>query len=195
MAKAAPPVASESEQEAILKCQRGDISGLKRLYETYRERVYRTCFRILASRSLAEESTQEIFVHVFHQIYQFRQESAFSSWLYRIAVNFALNKAGEESRRQAWAKDEEGKLQWVKTPELPDEALQQKEAVHLVQKALSRLSLEHRTVIVLREIEGLNYAEISEVLGIPTGTVMSRLARAREELQRKTTGLRSRNRE
>ena len=169
------------EKEAIRECRRGRIEGLQVLYELHKERVFRTCFRILSDLSLAEDAAQDVFLRVFDRIRSYGERSEFSTWLYRLTVNHALNVLERERRRQkAPGRDEPS----GRSP-APDEALARKESSEKVQELLSSLPPKHRTVLVLREIEGLSYKEIAGVLRIPSGTVMSRLSRAREDLKRR----------
>lgn len=166
---------------AIRSCQRGDIEGLRVLYELHSEKVFRTCLRILGNRWLAEEAAQDVFLRMFEQIRQFRMRSSFSTWLYRLTVNHTLNLL-HQHRRQARlsTSDTPGDC-----PAEPEQSFLAKEKRHQLCEALSDVPLEQRTILVLREIEELSYREISQVLGIPTGTVMSRLFRARQELKRR----------
>jgi len=172
-----------AEQAAIRICQSGDISGLETLYELYSEKIFRTCFRILGDRAAAEDQTQEVFLRVFEQIQRFAGRSRFSTWLYRLTVNLTLNRLRSRKRRllKMLGMDFlEGK---PAIEPAPDRQVLRKEQADTVHEMLSGLSVEHRTVLVLREIEELSYSEISEVLEIPQGTVMSRLHRARRELK------------
>lgn len=172
------------ELAAVRRCQNGEIEGLEKLYGLYAERVFRTCFRILGDRSAAEDQTHEVFLRLFDQIDRFDGRSRFSTWLYRLTVNHTLNRLRRRQRRSSKLKEfvrpGEGPPQ-----ELPDRGLLRQEDEDRVQALLSALSPEHRTILVLREIEGLGYAEIAAVLGIAKGTVMSRLHRARRALKRR----------
>jgi len=183
---------NSTEQAAIRICQSGDISGLETLYEMYSEKVFRTCYRILGDHAAAEDQTHEVFLRVFQKIDRFRGRSTFSTWLYRLTVNQTLNRLRSRKRRliKMLGMDFlEGKP--AKEP-APDREVLRKEQADDVQEMLSGLSVEHRTVLILREIEELSYAEIADVLDIPQGTVMSRLHRARCELR---TSFSSRNTE
>jgi len=164
-----------NERSAIGACRRGEIEGLGVLYEIYKERVFRTCHRILGDAALAEDVAQEVFLRVFEQIRRFDERSRFSTWLYRLAVNRALN-AAQKARR-------EGRPAPAPPPgPAPGDP-------EVLRGLLAGLSLEQRAVLVLREIEGLSYAEIADALAIPVGTVMSRLARARAELSLRWPGM------
>ncbi len=172
------------EQAALRSCQSGEIRGLEGLYEIYAERVFRTCFRILGDQGAAEDQVHEVFLRVFEQIARFDGRARFSTWLYRLAVNHTLNRLRKRKRRSS-------KLVEFARPatapprESPDRALLRKEESDQVQALLAGLKPDHRTILILREIEELSYAEIAEILGVAKGTVMSRLHRARQELKRR----------
>lgn len=163
-------MSTAEEREAIRACRRREIEGLRILYETYKDRVFRTCWRVIGDRTLAEDVTQEVFLRVFDQIRRYDERSGFATWLYRLAVNHALNAARHHRRADR---------QVPPRPRNPGEG-----SPDDVQRLLAGLSPEHRAVLVLREMHGLSYREIADALGIPTGTVMSRLARARSDLTR-----------
>jgi RNA polymerase sigma-70 factor (ECF subfamily) len=172
------------ERESIQRCQSGDISGLEALYRIYSERVFRTCYRILGDYGLAEDQTQEVFLRVFEQIQCFSGRSLFSTWLYRVTVNQTLNALRQSQRREFGIKGVPLHEQTASANPGPASELERKETREFVQAMLDSLSTEQRTVIVLREIEALSYAEIAEIIGKPVGTVMSRLHRARKELKK-----------
>lgn len=175
---------NERERKAILDCQRGGIQGLRVLYDLYKDRVFRTCFRILGERSAAEDATQEIFVRVFQHIARYDRRSSFSTWLYRVAVNHALNLLQQKRREGTADAESTVDMERLVAPSPgPEQGLLEAEVSSHLQNLLASLSPEHRAILVLREVEGLSYREITEVLGIPVGTVMSRLSRAREALR------------
>lgn len=171
------------EQAAVRRCQNGEIEGLEVLYGVYAERVFRTCLRILGDQAEAEDQAQEVFVRVFEQIRRFDGRSRFATWLYRLAVNHTLNRLRQHKRRLSRLRDLVHPVE-VPQGDLPDRGVLQAESADRVQALLGQLSTDHRTILVLREIEELAYAEIAEILGIAKGTVMSRLHRARQELKR-----------
>jgi len=156
------------------------------LYEIYKDRVFRTCFRILGDLPAAEDAVQEIFIRVFDKIERFNEQSSFSTWLYRLAVNHTLNIAKRE-RRHAENTLETLPLaeQPVNSENPPDQTLAKKELSNEIQASLSALPPEKRSILVLREIEGFSYQEIADILEVPMGTVMSRLARARDAFRQK----------
>ena len=171
------------EQAAVRRCQNGEIQGLETLYGLYSERVFRTCFRILGDQAAAEDQTHEVFLRLFEQIGRFDWRSRFSTWLYRLTVNHTLNRLRKRNRRLSKLKEFVIQDE-VPARQMPDRSVLRKEDEDRVQVLLSALSPDHRTILVLREIEELGYAEIAAVLGVAKGTVMSRLHRARRELKR-----------
>ncbi len=162
------------------RLRRGDARGLEAAYRQFGARVQRTCLALLGDRAAAEDATQEIFLRVLDRARQFSGGSRFSTWLYRIAVNHCLNAKEKERMRRAEPLEGRVASDAACPRAMPPDLASASEARDLVLARLSRLSEEHRAILVLREIDGLAYQDIAEVLGVPVGTVMSRLARARE---------------
>ena len=164
----------------------GDPGAFRLLYEKYRDKVYATSFRIMGEAHDAADLTQEIFMRVHGDLRKFRFESRFSTWLYRVAVNHAINRANERERhhriRGRIAREEGGTLRNPGAPALPrfDER---------VQETVEGLSPKLRAIIALRYLEGLSYEEIAEVLEVSIGTVKSRLFLAHETLRPKLAEL------
>ena len=190
----------DPDAELVLTCQRTNASSLqgefRRLYDRYKDRVYNVCFRITGNPSDALDASQETFGIVFRRLREFRFESRFSSWVYRIAVNASIDvRRRVRSRRLASldALQEGGSAERAiaepsdPTVEMPSISASRRELENVVQLAISRLSPKLRTIIVLRYTEHLSYDEIAETLRISLGTVKSRLARAHEALDRELT--------
>lgn len=162
---------------------RGEVGALREAYERHGERVQRLCLRLLGRPSDAEDATQEVFLKLFQRAHRFDGRARFSTWLHRFTVNSCLHRMERERLRLTRPlPDDDSSL--VDPREAPLETLTRTEARASLLTWLARLSSEHRAVIVLRELEGLSYQEIAATLAIPEGTVMSRLARAREQLLR-----------
>lgn len=191
---------SDPDAELVLLCQRISASSLegeyRRLYDRYKDRVYNVCFRIAGNPSDALDASQETFGIVFRRIREFRFESRFSSWVYRIAVNASIDvRRRARSRRVASldAMHEAGSSGNTKYEladrmvEMPSVSASRHELEGAIQRAISRLSDKLRAIVVLRYVENLSYEEISETLRISLGTVKSRLARAHEALDRELT--------
>lgn len=188
---------SDPDSELVLACQRASTSSLegdyRRLYDRYKDRVYNVCFRITGSPSDALDASQETFGILFRRIREFRFESRFSSWVYRIAVNASIDvRRRVRSRRVASIENlrggEEGKYDLTdRVVEMPSISASRREFEQAVQLAISRLSPKLRSIVVLRYIENLSYEEVAETLRISLGTVKSRLSRAHEALDRELT--------
>jgi RNA polymerase sigma-70 factor (ECF subfamily) len=188
---------SDPDAELVLACQRTSVSSLegdyRRLYDRYKDRVYNVCFRITGSPSDALDASQETFGILFRRIGEFRFESRFSSWVYRIAVNASIDvRRRARSRRvsslESLQGGEEGKYDIAdRVVEMPSISASRREFEEAVQHAISRLSPKLRAIVVLRYTENLSYEEVAEALSISLGTVKSRLSRAHEALDRELT--------
>jgi RNA polymerase sigma-70 factor (ECF subfamily) len=191
-----PETAHISEDSFLVERSRGgDSAAMERLITKYHSRVYNAILRICTNADDAAELTQETFVKVIENIGDFEGRSGFYTWVFRIAVNLTLNYCQRGSKlafRSLDAEsDEEGEQAKGALKEVlscdgsPDPAAiaANKELWQIVLKALNKLDDAQRAVIVLRDIEGMNYAQISQVLEIELGTVKSRLSRARGALR------------
>lgn len=162
----------------------GDSSAFGRLVSRYQDRLYHALTHLVGSAEDARDVVQDAFVQAFVKLETFRQESAFYTWLYRIAFNLAVSR---QRRRRPTVSVETMRDQTGREPQDtgigPEARMEQQERVTQVRAALGRLSDEHRTVLVLREMEGCRYEAIAEILELPVGTVRSRLFRARMQLR------------
>jgi len=183
--------------DAVLveQCRQGDSEATERLILKYQNRIYNAILRICANPDDAAELTQDTFVKVIENIDKFRGRSSFYTWAFRIGVNLTLNYCQRKVRigfRSLDAEDKEdnGQAKQVLKEFLADDSspnpavvAANKELSEIVVDALMKLREEQRVVVVLRDIEGMNYAQIAEVLDIALGTVRSRLSRARSNLR------------
>ena len=179
----------------VEKCRRGDSEALEHLIVKYQQRIYNVILKISANPDDAAELTQETFVKVIENIDRFQGRSSFYTWAFRIAVNLTLNYCKRNTRlalrslevRSTETGEHRKKLlrDFLRDDSSPDPAgiAQNKEFCEIAVKALMRLDDAQRTVVVLRDIEGMNYAQIARVLNIQLGTVRSRLSRARANLR------------
>lgn len=173
---------SEALSKAVAGCQLRDRQMQRELYELCHEKVYRLCVRMVG-RQDAADVCQQTFLKVFQSIDGFAGRSSFMTWLFRIAVNECLQHRRKSSR---------GRAVNLADFEPPDRAPPATQRVHdrdLLETALARLEPELRCAFLLREVEELSYAQISEALQVPEGTVASRLNRARRELEQALSGL------
>ena len=179
----------------IERSRKGDSAAIERLGLKYQNRIYNVVLRICADPDDAAELTQETFVKIIENLDKFEGRSSFYTWAFRIAVNLTLNYRQKNARLAVRSLDsEDGSYdpqaaralkELLSDDRSPDPAAmaQNKEAYEIAVKALRRLDDAQRTVLVLRDIEGMSYARIAEVLGIELGTVRSRLSRARTRLR------------
>lgn len=187
---------SELERSLLRRLRDRDERAFRELLELHRDRVYNITFRMLGNRAEAEDVAQEVFISVFKTIDQFREESKFSTWLYRVAVNHCKNRIKYLARRHDRDRDEldesshahQANGAVVGAPvraAQPDRALEGAQMERLLQEAIGNLDDDHRIVVVLRDVEDLSIEEICEITGLPDGTVKSRLHRARLALRKK----------
>lgn len=176
----------------VERVRNGDKRAFELLVEKYRRRVVRLLSRMVRDPEEVEDIAQEVFLKAYRALPQFRGESAFYTWLYRIAVNTAKNYLAALNRNMPTVSDvvgeeEEGGEERYTAPDIdtPDAHLLSKQIAYAVNEAVEALPQELRTAITLREIEGMSYEEIANFMGCPIGTVRSRIFRAREAIAAK----------
>jgi RNA polymerase sigma-70 factor, ECF subfamily len=185
---------SELERSLLRRLRDRDERAFRELLDGHRDRVYNITYRMLGNRAEAEDVAQEVFITVFKTIDTFREESKFSTWLYRVTVNHCKNRIKYLARRHDRDKDELDEMSGgvngatlgapVRAAQ-PDRALEGTQMEMLLREAILTLDEEHREVVVLRDIEDLSIEEICEITKLPDGTVKSRLHRARLALRKK----------
>lgn len=185
---------SELERSLLRRLRDRDERAFRELLELHRDRVYNITFRMLGNRAEAEDVAQEVFISVFKTIDQFREESKFSTWLYRVAVNHCKNRIKYLARRHDRDRDELDETSHQANGAIagapvraaqPDRAPEGAQMERLLQEAIGNLDDDHRVVVVLRDVEDLSIEEICDITGLPDGTVKSRLHRARLALRKK----------
>src|SRR5215467_1441292 len=184
-----------SAEEALFvsRLQANEDAAYDELVRTYSASIFHVAYRMLGDSAEASDIVQEIFLKVFRNIGGFKGEAALKTWIFRIAFSEILNRLRWWKRRHRFATvslDDQatdtghpGRTAVASSPD-PEQVLQSKEEEGAIQQALGKLSREHRSIIVLRDIEGFSYNEIADVLGVSVGTVKSRLARARADLKK-----------
>jgi RNA polymerase sigma-70 factor, ECF subfamily len=179
----APPMDRDIESGLIARAQAGDREALDDLLRAHRARIWGVCRRILGSEVDAHDATQEACIAIMRHIAKFDGNAAFSTWIYRIATNASLDELRRRKRRPVAA--DHDVLDFTRTAHLgssrPDVDRHVTDRI-VVDQALARLPVEFRTAVVLRDLCDLDYGEIAQVLGIPIGTVRSRIARGRAAL-------------
>ncbi|MCA1833798.1 MAG: RNA polymerase sigma factor [Actinomycetota bacterium] len=171
-----------SDADLIGRHLAGEGRAFDEIVSRHRNRVYAIAFRICNRHEDALDVTQDVFVTAYRKLSSFRQEAQLTTWLHRLAVNAALDLARKRSRRDH--RSLEAAEQLADDAPGPDEYAAASVRAAEVQRALARLSPDHRAVVVLHDLHDLDYAEVAAALGIPVGTVKSRLHRARLELAR-----------
>ncbi len=169
---------SDEEASVIARAQAQDMRAFERLYRSHFARVHAICLRMTANATRAEELTQKAFITVWRKLPLFRGESAFSSWLHRVAVNTVLADLRAESRRtqRVFGAEDPGQFETAPAPVNPGARLD-------LEQAIARLPTQARAVFVLHDIEGWQHDEIATQLGVATGTSKAQLHRARKLLQ------------
>ena len=165
----------------ISRARGGDREAFGELVEQYRDNVYRLAYRMCGNAYDADEAAQEAFVAAWRALPNFRGDAKFSTWLYRLTTNAAIDVMRREKRHQTVGDGEMVDL--ADDADSPQETVERTEQQEAVQKALATLSEEYREVLLLRYMEELDYAEIAEVLQLPSGTVKSRINRAKAALK------------
>ena len=182
------------ERLLIRRLQQRDEKAFEEVVRLYQHKVFNLVYRMLGNREEAEDVAQEVFVTVFKSIDSFRGEAKFSTWLYRIAANHCKNRMkylGRRSYKSTGELDEAAEREIQSGPNStlrphvdgPDAVLEGLQLERMVQDGIASLEEEHRSLIVLRDVEDLSYEEIGSITGLADGTVKSRLHRARMALK------------
>jgi RNA polymerase sigma-70 factor (ECF subfamily) len=177
----------DPDASLVAAWQGGDLSAFETLVRRHEGRVFRMLFRMLGTREEAEDATQEAFLSLHRHGHRFRREARFSTFLYRVAANAALNR--RRSLGRARARERELALRQAagadlpSTPRDPESAAGGAEVQARVQEALQALPPDLRAAVVLYDLEGQPYRDVAEALGVPEGTVKSRIHRGRQALR------------
>jgi RNA polymerase sigma-70 factor, ECF subfamily len=181
----------ENDQQLVQRVQKGDRSAFDLLVLKYQHRVIKLVSRFVSNPAEAEDVAQDAFLKAYRALPSFRGESAFYTWLYRIAINTAKNSLVAARRRPVdFDLDLQDPEQFdrhakLKETDTPERVLLTEEIRQVVQGAMEQLPEDLRTAIVLRELDGLSYEEIAEAMDCPVGTVRSRIFRAREAIDKR----------
>jgi RNA polymerase sigma-70 factor (ECF subfamily) len=178
----------DDDQDVVRRVQGGETEAFEHLVDKYKHKVFRLAFGVLREQDEAMDVAQEAFVKAYRALPRFKGDSAFYTWLFRITMNVALDRKRQRAARaRALGTEDVPPEEWERTavsadPDPAEEAAGRERRARIA-RALESLPEHHRSIIILGDIEGLAYREIAEVLGIPMGTVMSRLHHARRRLR------------
>ncbi|HJL18188.1 MAG TPA: sigma-70 family RNA polymerase sigma factor [Sandaracinaceae bacterium LLY-WYZ-13_1] len=189
-----PPDDDTSDRELVERVQSGDHRAFRLLFERYHRRAYAVAYGVVKNQQDALDIVQDGFVKVHKHIGKFQGSSSFYTWLYRIVMNLAIdhvrrrkNSRGVEYDDRVGREADEVAGDGALLPRVldthPGKTVARRELLEKIQQALDELPEYHRAVILLREIEGLSYEEMAQTLGVPKGTIMSRLFHARKKMQ------------
>ena len=180
-----------TDSEMIAKCKKGDREAFNELMEKYQKKVFSISYGMLSDYEDASDASQEVFVKVYRSIASFKGEASFATWLYRICANVCNDMLRKRQRRGVSVsldteEDERGSAaELVSDEPTPEESLELSETQRLVRNAVNELSPEYREIIIYSDLQQMSYDEIAKILRCPTGTVKSRLNRARNALRKK----------
>ena len=175
----------EISKELIIRAARGDMDAFEEIYRASSGYVYAVAYRVTGRKEDAEEVTQDVFISVHRNLRSFAFKSAFTTWVYRIAMNTAINLYRKKSKERGGNVPFDDAIDPGIHPHEGEDAvraLEKKDTKKLVQSMLGSLSEDQRACVIMKDLEGLKYEEIAKALNINLNTVRSRLSRAREKL-------------
>lgn len=185
---------SDADAALVARCRTNDLTAFEEMVERYQHKIYGYVRRLVGNETDAEDITQEVFLKALTSLHAFREESSLQTWLFRIATNLCRDLMRRRQRERGWfslwrrteEEQEGGGERLLDIPDLegdPERLLLREELGELLQRAIEELPWRMREVLVLHDLEALSYEEIAEALGIPLGTVKSRLFHARARLR------------
>ncbi len=175
-----------SDEQLVARAKEGDSTAMEELFLRYRQPVFRLVYRSVQNVDEAEDIVQDVFLKAFERLHSFREQSQFSTWLMRIALNLCTDRARANKRRQELVmREAEYKLDWMTHPEPADPVqVAQRNAFHeAFYTALNRLPEHHRQMIVMRDLEEMEYEQIARIMKTTVGGVKLRVMRARRALK------------
>ncbi len=185
------PVAKDTDKELVRRIKKGDKQAFDLLFSRYQHKILNLVSRYLRDQQDVEDVTQEAFIKAFRALPRFRGESAFYTWLYRIAINTAKNHLVARSRRPPGVDVDVDDAEFMdgtdvlRDSESPEAALSRDQLAKVINATLSELPDDLRSAVTLREFDGLTYEQIAEIMDCPVGTVRSRIFRAREAIDQR----------
>ncbi len=192
---------SDHREEALVKrAKQGELRAFEELILQHEKIVYNLALRMMKQSEDAKDISQEVFLKAYRNIRNFDERSRFSTWLYRITTNTCIDELRKRQKKPSLSIEEEmdgeegGILRQIAAAgDTPEESLLRTEQKSEILQALNKLSPEHRTIVVFRDVQGLSYEEIAEILEIGLGTVKSRISRGRAQLKQEILKIRELN--
>lgn len=183
---------AEVDRGLVENAQKGDTAAFRRLVERHQRRAFAVAVGIVRDENDANEIVQEAFIRVFKSLDKFQGSSAFFTWLFRIVKNLSIDYIRKPARREVVLYDSHSRAEKAETLPFvsridgadPVDAIRRKQLGARIQEALDALPPYHRSVILMREVEGMSYQDMADAMGVSKGTIMSRLFHARQKLQR-----------
>lgn len=190
---ATPDPAKLQFLQTLQRAKEGDVKAFEEIFQLYHRRIYNAVYGMLGDPDDAQDVTQDVFVRLHDALPTLRADEAFSTYLYRIALNLCRDRARRKKRVRFQSidtprTDDDGESETMEFPDqnrLPEETLTNDELQNRVREAVQTLSPDHKAVIVMHHFQGMEVNDIAKILDVPTGTVKSRLARGRDQLHRK----------
>ena len=176
----------QENQRLIKRAQRGDSDAFEELVSPYETRIFAICLRIMGNREDALDCAQDAMLRIFRALGEYRFQAAFTTWLFRITTNVCLDALRRQKVRPSTSLDammDEG----FSPPDpaaSPEEALDERESMRAVREGIAKLPADMRAALVLRDVQGLPYEEVAQILHLNLGTVKSRISRARDRLRK-----------
>lgn len=178
---------SSDDHRLITECREGNSAAFGELVSRYQDRLFNSVLRLVNNAEDARDVVQEAFLHAYQSLHSFKGDSLFFTWLYRIAVNTAISMRRKQkpTLRVQPGGEEKDAIDPLDPSETnrPGHAIEMAEEERIVHDALAKLSVEHRAVLVMKDMDGMKYEEMADILGVPVGTIRSRLHRARLEIR------------
>ena len=180
-----------TDEELMLRYRDGDVEAFTLLVHRYKNKLVSTAYRVVGDYAKAEDIAQETFLRVHRNAHRYRSIARFSTWIYTIALNVARNELRNTKRKrlvslEAFGRDSETDQGTYDIPDessRPDEEAENRDLRRVFEAAIQKLPERYRSVIILRDVQGLSYEEIAQILKVPKGTVKSRMNRARQKFK------------
>ncbi|AEM78388.1 RNA polymerase sigma factor [Thermoanaerobacter wiegelii] len=177
------------QEELLERAKAGDVEAFEILASSYQKYIYNVILRTVGDKEEALDLTQETLLKAYLNIKKFKGNSSFRTWLYRIAINCAMDYLRKRNIGKNYFKQMEEFKNEVKNFKTPEEVVDKKLTAEMIMKEINKLPVDYKVVLILRDVEGLNYEEISKILNLNLGTVKSRLWRARNLLKERVKSL------